>query len=831
MADSRIDQLRAFQSDVTPRTGESLNHQFQLRSPAVGNRRLEFPEAHLGPGSAIDSDDQVARAKPGEFGRRAGQGEQHPASIQGRLEDNADAAIVPRGVALERCDLIGVVVARIAVQTLDQSMKRGVGQFPTAHVAHEVGANPIAHLTVVRHVGVLAPLPEKRTADCQRQAASQAPPKARSMGVQAEKGRAWRILCWKVGLSRMAAQNSRERRFPLRLLAVHRSTACGTSQLDAGGGTGTSTMQSCGAVPWDCGLLSRSPGLNCVQERTPTPLDPRDQVPKLRPPRSLDFCSYPANLARDSLARVGSYWSPRGPTVEIRPAPSDTIRTLLTSKQTTMRPIRILSLLLVLAAVPASAQVAPTAPGAARKPAAPTPQAALTLPQVREVFAKSDADHSGGLNSIESLAAGLEAAGFTAADLDLDQQLSTDEFIVASESRASKQAAGVASDLVAESTRLQALRRAQKSEDLKLRREAATPAAPASARGATREPAATPAPGAEAAPAPAAVGPAAARRALATETAPDREKRLQEIRDSIARRLRNGELTPEQAQEAYATLDRRISNALGDAPKATPAQPSGTASTGEVDLRALEESLNRRLRNSELDAAKAQEIYNDLSRRVENAKLGGEPVATPAVGASELGVAGSPLQTAGAGPQATPSLRDKVIEAQDDLTRRMRNAELTPEQAAAERAAVSLRSQHAVEKAKSLDGEHSAGASGAPAVAEPEPQPARVRGANPPIAPPTDTTPRRPATPGAVAPNAPNTPPTGGVRAAGSPAAAGTPSAQPAPARAADPTEKPVPPAARPAATDKQAPATPVPARPAPKPVTPPAGGGAANGS
>jgi len=475
-----------------------------------------------------------------------------------------------------------------------------------------------------------------------------------------------------------------------------------------------------------------------------------------------------------------------------------------------MRPIRTLLLLLPFTVAPLLAQDKRPAPAPAPAPARPVAPAArpaaatgLSLQQVRDSFAKSDADRSGKLDAAEALAAGLDASAFSAAYADADQGLDQDEFVVGSEGRAAKQPGGVAADLSAESTRLQALRRAQKSEDLRTRREAAPNSAPGAARtGAAREPSSPRAAAAEpagreagaTAAAPAVNGPAAARRAAAVESPADREKRLLEIRESIARRLRNGELSAEQAQEAYAALDRRIANALGEGKPnaASEAAPAADASKKEVDLKAIEENLNRRLRNSELDPAKAQEVFGDVSRRIDNAQGAGAPA--PASG-----------DTAGAAaaPQPPASLRDRVIEAQGDLTRRMRNAELSPEQAAAEKEAIRKRTENAVEKAKTGDGASAPAAQPAAGT----PAPARARGAPaqvPPVAAPPA---RRGADAGTPPPS--NPPP---ARGAGRPATApGTPAAQPAPVR--------------PAPQDKPATA-PAPARPAPKPATPPANGG-----
>ncbi len=485
-----------------------------------------------------------------------------------------------------------------------------------------------------------------------------------------------------------------------------------------------------------------------------------------------------------------------------------------------MRPIRTLTLILLLASAPLSAQtIGGAAPGSRRAPApapAVTAPAGLTLKEVRDAFAKADADRSGGLTSDEAVSGGIDAGAFAGADADSDSKLSADEYTVASEGRAAKLAGGAASDLTAESTRLQALRRAQKSEDLKSKREVKPPAAPAPVGAAEGARAAAPV---AATPAPS--GPAAARRALAP-VAEDQTRTPQEVRADILRRVRNGEISAEKARVELEAVDLRIAKTAGGKdPVGTSA--SGSAAPGapnadkEPDLRAIEESLNRRLRNSELDSAKATELYGDTLRRVENARGADAPKPAPGVETKSAGAGASDSNAAPAAPQG---FRSKLADAQGDLTRRVRNAELTPEQAALEEAAMTKRLRQAAEglkaagssgSATSADGSATASTSGAGAATTgttgtaptPAPAPARTR---------ADV----PAQPAPAVP-AVNPPARRGNDVA-------PPVPAPAPARGSTPTPAPSTQPTAPAPADNAGGAA-RPARPAPKPA-PPAGGG-----
>ena len=493
-----------------------------------------------------------------------------------------------------------------------------------------------------------------------------------------------------------------------------------------------------------------------------------------------------------------------------------------------MRPIQTLTLILLLASAPLSAQTpAGAAPGSRRLPApapAVTQPAGLTLKEVREAYAKADADRSGGLSADEAAIGGVDAAAFAAADADSDSKLSVDEYTVVSEGRAAKLATGAAADLTAESTRVQALRRAQKSEDIKSKRELNAPPAPtpaaASAGARSAAPvAATPAPS----------GPAAARRALAPAI-DDPNRTPEEVRADILRRVRNGEISADKARTELEAIDLRIAKTTGakdpaaaGAPSATPGAAVGAAIVGkEPDLRAIEESLNRRLRNSELDPAKAKELYSDTLRRVENAR--GADGSKPAPGADGTSAAAGAAESS-TEPAAPQGFRAKLADAQGDLTRRVRNAELTPEQAALEEAAMTKRLRQAAEGVKAAGGSGSAtpaapSASAAGSATAPtsaagtetkgtggtalNPAPARAR---------TDA----PAQPAPAAPVANPPARRGNDAAPAAPAAA--------PARGSAPTPAPSTQPPRPAPAGNGAGET-KPAAPAAKPARPAGGGG-----
>ncbi|MEO6711185.1 MAG: hypothetical protein ABI054_14255 [Planctomycetota bacterium] len=484
-----------------------------------------------------------------------------------------------------------------------------------------------------------------------------------------------------------------------------------------------------------------------------------------------------------------------------------------------MRPIRNLSLLLILGASPLAAQAPARAASVARQTPTQPQAAGMSLKEARDSFAKADADQSGSLAVEEAASAGLDSGAFAAADADANGKLDQDEFVVGTESRAAKLPGGVAADLTAESTRLQALRRAQKTEELRTRRDVTAPAAARTGNRAGTPPSNTGEPAAPAdrrAPAiPAPSGPAAARRALAPETPADQEN-PQDLRASIVRRLRTGELSPEKARELLEGIDRRLGPLPKEQPKpdaapAAPGEAAGLAPSGpNHDLRLIEETLSRRIRKSELDSDKAKELYDNTIRRAENARGAGSPEA-PSSGATTT-------------PPNPEGIRARIAEAQSDLTRRLRNSEVSPEQAAIQQAALVKRLRNSVEGMKE-GAQPATGASGE-AAASPAPDAKTPAAADPSKLPvPTPARPRSEST--APVTPAGSTPPVNQpARRANDPA---TP-AQPAPAAARGATPAPIaqpPPASNPPAPVEVS--TPKPARPPPpasKPATPPVSGG-----
>jgi hypothetical protein len=363
---------------------------------------------------------------------------------------------------------------------------------------------------------------------------------------------------------------------------------------------------------------------------------------------------------------------------------------------------------------------------------------AVTLESARATFTRADGDTNAQLSAAEASAVGIDARSLAAADGDGNGSLSRDEFLVAYHQGLVRQSRAVAADLEAESTRLQALRRAQRSEELKQSRGPATaPPAAGPGRRARADVAAGGAP-----PSGAPAGPAAARRAAAESADPQelRAAKLHQIEETLNRRLRNGELTDEEAKATYERMKLRIDNALGvqhttdsaAAPAAQTPAPAGASADGarEQQLLAIQESLNRRLRNADLSNREAIAAFERTNRRIENAlngQTGGQPA--PADGAATA--AGAPAESA---PTALPpdSLRARVAAAQSALTRRVRNGQVDPATAAAAQEALRQRIERAVSGNQTAPGQPAAPAAPAPAAGRAR----RPASEAPPSAPP-----------------------------------------------------------------------------------------------
>ena len=220
----------------------------------------------------------------------------------------------------------------------------------------------------------------------------------------------------------------------------------------------------------------------------------------------------------------------------------------------------------------------PDRPPADAKPAT---DKAVTLADARTAFERADSDKDGALDAAEAAKAGIDATRFSGLDADAAGGLSRDEFIVGFHQEAVRKGKSAASDLTAESTRLQALRRARRSQRLERRAQ----------------------------------GPAAARQSARAQPQPElsHEQKLQAIRDSLNKRVRNSEMTEEQALSAYENAARRLDNALLGQAAAANGQST------EQHLAQVLETLNARVRNGSLSQREATGVYERVSKRVNNA--------------------------------------------------------------------------------------------------------------------------------------------------------------------------------------------------------------------
>lgn len=261
----------------------------------------------------------------------------------------------------------------------------------------------------------------------------------------------------------------------------------------------------------------------------------------------------------------------------------------------------------------------------------------LTLGQVRESFSVADTNKSGSLDLAEAVASGLDGPTFALADADGDLWMSLAEFTVNSETRAARTGKAVAGDLRAESTRLQAQRRAERTQELLSRREAGAHRSTASGSGAKGRN--LPVDGARSA----SSGPAASRGALLHLSDEERAWAALDLRSEILLRIRRGELTPENARLGLEAIDRRIA--------ALTVEPAKAGAPNS----------NR----SPRDSANSGDSGMGPSRPVQEIQVGGATVVTPENdrGAMEsapasrdvLPVSGPPAQkSAPATPQDVP---------------------------------------------------------------------------------------------------------------------------------------------------------------------------------
>jgi hypothetical protein len=199
---------------------------------------------------------------------------------------------------------------------------------------------------------------------------------------------------------------------------------------------------------------------------------------------------------------------------------------------------------------------------APKDPKAPKSRTAVTtLQDARGAFVRVDGDRNRVLTEAEAAKAALDRKAFRAADLDGDKKLSQDEFIVGYHRMLAGRRRAVASDLEAESTRLQALSMARRAQAM--RRSAILLTGREGVAG----------------PAGASLGPAA--RLQATQTKDPGE--LARIEAQIARErkrqdgLRPSHSTYRSAEAKIAGLERRRLQILRSAPAVKKPPPENSS--------------------------------------------------------------------------------------------------------------------------------------------------------------------------------------------------------------------------------------------------------------
>jgi hypothetical protein len=198
-------------------------------------------------------------------------------------------------------------------------------------------------------------------------------------------------------------------------------------------------------------------------------------------------------------------------------------------------------------------------------------------------------------------------------------------------------------------------------------------------------------------------------------------------------------VAPELSAETARILGARTRPAVQ--PQPAPTQPPAAAAaapTHEEKLKAILESLNERVRKSQLSKDEALATYASVSKRLDNALLGT------------------------AGVQGTLSKEDYLKQVKEHLNTRVRKAELSDADALALYQRVAQRIDTALTPSQPAS-------ETAPPVTQPESAPA-------PQAPPAEGQPPAPQD-GAQRPRQPdgNAPPTGGVRRAREPLPEGAP--------------------------------------------------------
>lgn len=458
-------------------------------------------------------------------------------------------------------------------------------------------------------------------------------------------------------------------------------------------------------------------------------------------------------------------------------------------------------------------------PGLAQEP---TRDAAVTLADVRGLFARVDADKSLGLGVAEAAKAGIGRDVFPGADLDGDGSLSRDEFVLARRRVLAASGAKVAADLDAEVARLHALR---KAEGIRSRRAGAQDA---------------------------------------SKPASGLDAKAQDARGDLNRRLRNANgVDRKTVDEQQAALNHRIQNAkaqrdaaggarnqptangaapVGGGEPAAPASREGARQSGNVTGRirpvgiqrggarqarepgqgdagpaaarragdanpdvgqgmTLDERvgraqrrLERRLTEQGADAETIRAEREKLGQRIRNARRPREAPTEDTEAATGDGAAA---------PRAPRTAEERAQDAREALNRRLRNAGVDRDQARAAQERLQQRIRNA--QGTPADGQPpaegaapEAGGSAQPAGAQPArpaspagakpggAQPARPAGARPVPPRRSRATPAQPAKPAGAKPVPPR-------RSGATPAKPAGPGAQRRRSGGAKPAARPVP--------------------------------------
>ncbi|MCC7011295.1 MAG: hypothetical protein IT454_01935 [Planctomycetes bacterium] len=270
------------------------------------------------------------------------------------------------------------------------------------------------------------------------------------------------------------------------------------------------------------------------------------------------------------------------------------------------------------------------------KKSEPLPSTA-SLASTRALFTTADADKSGKLDLKEATAAGLGPRDCTAGDLDGDKLLTTDEFLVGYSGMLARLGRPVASEVTNEAARLVAAAPAKPAV------AAPTPNAPATAAPVTAAPAGSPAGKPASAP-------------VAGSTGGAQPTPVADPKAELERKI----------AEALRSSDGGAAEAPRERERKAPAAPSGEATPADV----AKENLNRRLRNAEVSPEEAAAERAKLSRRIDNANQAAEKRAADAK-VEAPPASGAALAAGGSAPHAGKALDAKAKQATEALETRI----------------------------------------------------------------------------------------------------------------------------------------------------------------